>query len=250
VIARNFDYLELVQPYHIVRENRPAEGLRSFEFTVAPLAGAMDGVNEAGLCIVYDYAFTLDQPAEPAPSISMLVSGALQRCLTVAEAADYLATRSRWGGALLMMADGTGDIASLEISSTRCELRRPAAGQDYCLHTNRFQTAAMRSVEAPEDAVLDSHAPVAMRGKRLHESAERRAQRLEELMQKGGAFGLDKLNRVMADHGSEGKPSAYTPCVHSNYWNTTTCVQLLPRSRTLRIAFTRPCEARFHEFTL
>jgi hypothetical protein len=108
----------------------------------------------------------------------------------------------------------------------------------------------MRSVEAPEDAVLDSHAPVAMRGKRLHESAERRAQRLEELMQKGGAFGLDELNRVMADHGPEGKPSAYTPCVHSNYWNTTTCVQLLPRSRTLRIAFTRPCEARFHEFTL
>jgi hypothetical protein len=51
VIARNFDYLPLTQPFHIVREDRPARGLRSLEFTVAPLAGALDGVNEAGLCV-------------------------------------------------------------------------------------------------------------------------------------------------------------------------------------------------------
>ena len=76
VIARNFDYLSLAQPYQIVRESRPAGGLRSLEFTVAPLAGAVDGLNEAGLAIVYNYAFTLDRPAAPAPSISMVISGA------------------------------------------------------------------------------------------------------------------------------------------------------------------------------
>jgi len=79
VIVRNFDYLLLAQPYYIVRETRPARGFRSLEFTLAPLAGAVDGLNEAGLGIVYDYAFALDQPAAPAPSISMAISGALAR---------------------------------------------------------------------------------------------------------------------------------------------------------------------------
>src|SRR5262245_22184305 len=39
IIAKNFDYLPLVQPFYFLRESRPASGLRSIEFTVAPLVG-------------------------------------------------------------------------------------------------------------------------------------------------------------------------------------------------------------------
>ena len=247
VIARNFDYLPLAQPYYILRESRPAGGLRSLEFTLAPLAGAVDGLNEAGLAVVYDYAFALDQPAAPAPSISMGISGALARCRTVAEAVEYIAARPRWGAALLMLADATGDIASLEISSTRSFVRRPLAGEDCCFHSNRFQTAEMQCVQAPADAVLDHRAPVALRGSRLHESAERRDERLRELLAKHKKLGLDDLAALMADHGPDGRPSAFTPCVHSDYWNTTACAQLLPRSRRLRIAFDPACQARYQE---
>jgi hypothetical protein len=250
VIARNFDYLLLAQPYYVVRESRPAGGLRSLEFTLAPLAGAVDGLNEAGLAIVYDYAFALDQPAAPAPSISMAISGALARCRTVAEAAEYIVARPRWGAALLMLADGAGDIASLEISSTRSFLRRPLPGEDCCFHSNRFQTVEMQSVQAPADAVLDHRAPVALRGSRLHESAERRDERLRELLANRKKLGLDDLAALMADHGPDGQPSAFTPCVHSDYWNTTACAQLLPRCRRLRIAFDPACQARYHEFGL
>src|SRR5262245_56344511 len=51
MIARNFDYLPVVQPFYALRETRPPGGLRSLEFTTAPLAGAIDGLNEAGLVI-------------------------------------------------------------------------------------------------------------------------------------------------------------------------------------------------------
>ena len=43
IIARNFDYLPLVQPFYVLRESRPRDGFRSLEFTVAPLGGAVDG---------------------------------------------------------------------------------------------------------------------------------------------------------------------------------------------------------------
>jgi hypothetical protein len=248
VIARNFDYLPLAQPYYIVRETRPAHGLRSLEFTIAPLAGAVDGLNEAGLCVVYDYAFALDQPAAPAPSISMAISGALARCRTVAEAAEYFAMRPRWGAALLMLADAAGDIASLELSSTRSQLRRPQSGEDCCFHTNRFQTAEMQGVQTPPDAVLDHRAPAALRGSRVHESAERRDARFQQLLADRTPLGLEGLAALMADHGPDGQPCAFTPCVHSDYWNTTACAQWLPRSRRLRIAFDAACQARYQEF--
>lgn len=250
VIARNFDYLPITQPFHIVRENRPARGLRSLEFTVAPLAGALDGINEAGLGITYDYAFALDEPPAPAPSISMLISGTLARCKTVTEAADYIAGRPRWGAALLMLADAAADIASLEVSSTRCELLRPPLGKDFCFHSNRFRSQTMRVVEPPENAVLDDRAPRALRGQRLHESAARRDERLGQLLLERDRFSLGDLADLMADHGPDGKPSAYTPCVHSDYWNTMTCTQLLPRSRRLRIAVDRPCQAIYQEYSL
>jgi hypothetical protein len=46
IIARNFDYIPLVQPYYTLRESRPEGRLRSLEFTTPPLAGAIDGMNE------------------------------------------------------------------------------------------------------------------------------------------------------------------------------------------------------------
>src|SRR6185503_3075653 len=58
VIARNFDYVKDVQPLYTVRESRPKGGFRSLDFTMAPFAGTVDGVNERGLCITYDYAYT------------------------------------------------------------------------------------------------------------------------------------------------------------------------------------------------
>ena len=145
MVARNFDYLPLVQPYYVVRESRPQGKLRAFEFTIAPLAGAVDGINEAGLCIAYNYGFTTDGAGVRAAPISMVISEALECCRTVAEAADWISSRPRCGGGLLMLCDASGDIASLELSSTRSYLRRPAPGEDVLFHTNAFSSAHARS---------------------------------------------------------------------------------------------------------
>jgi hypothetical protein len=245
MVAHNFDYLPLVQPLYMVRESRPTGGLRAFEFTTAPLAGAVDGINEKGLCITYDYAFTTDIPSAPAAPISVAISEALGRCQTVTEAADWITQRPRWGGGLLMLSDASGDIASLELSSSCSHLRRPEEGAHVLYHSNAFFSDTMRLVQSPRDAVYTDLAPTALRGHRLHQSSELRDQRFKELLERGEILCVDKLATVMADHGSAGIPHDYSPCVHSKYWQTTACLQFFPKSRRMRVAYDTACQARF-----
>jgi hypothetical protein len=250
MLARNFDYLPLVQPFYVVRESRPQGKLRSFEFTTAPLAGAVDGMNEAGLCITYNYAFTLDEPVGPAAPISMTISETLEQCDTVEQAASRIMSKPRWGGGLLMLCDASGDIASLELSASRSNLRRPAPGEDLLYHTNAFFSDHMRAVQIPWDALYTDRAPTPLRGRRLHQSSERRDRRFAELLAQTEIFGVDDLGAVMSDHGPAGTAGDDTPCVHGSYWYTTASLQFLPRSRRMRVAYNTACQAQFAELEL
>lgn len=250
MVARNFDYLPLIQPLYLLRESCPQRRLRAIEFTSAPLAGAVDGMNEAGLCITYDYAFTTDTPSAPAAPISMVIAEALGGCQTVTEAADWISQRPRWGGGLLMLSDATGDIASLELSSTRSHLRRPEEGVDVLHHSNAFFNNTMQQVQMPRDAVYADSAPTALRGRRLHQSSESRDQRFKELLDHGELLDADKLAALMADHGPTHTPNADSPCVHSSYWQTTACLQFFPQTRRMRVAYDTACQARYVDFEI
>ena len=249
MIAHNFDYLPIIQPFYVLRDSRPAGGIRSLDFTVAPLCGTVDGVKERGLAIACDYAFVTD-PADPAPTISMAIADALATCATVAEAAERIAARPRWGGGLLMLADAGGDIASLELSNTRSHLRRPEPGVDVVVHTNRFSSPELREVEIPPDACFTDAAPTPLRGRRVHESAEQRDARFACLLAEPRPLTPDGLAALMADHGPDGQPGNGTPCRHSDYWHTSACIQLLPRSGRLRAAYAPACRAAYADFAL
>ncbi len=86
VIAKDFDYLPQIQLYYILRENKLQDGLSSLEFPIAPLVGAVEGFNEAGLCIAYNYALTKDEPSEPAAPISVLIAETIHQCWAVDDA--------------------------------------------------------------------------------------------------------------------------------------------------------------------
>lgn len=249
IIAKNFDYLPLVQPFYFLRESQPESGHRSLEFTVAPLVGTIDGINEKGLCICNNYAYATDSAA-PTATISMLIAEALERCATVAEAAEFIAAQPRWGSGLLMLADASGDMGSLEVSSTRSRLRRPGSGENVLAHTNQFRCPEMREIEVPTDAVFTCHAPASLRGTRLHESAETRDRRFVELIDSSMQFGPDELTALMSDHGPDGVPNDNSICVHSDYWNTTATMQLFPSRRSMRIDFTAACSAQLQELEL
>lgn len=249
VIARNFDYLPLIQPFYTVRDSRPFGRNRSLEFTVAPLAGAIDGVNEHGLVITYNYAFATDTP-QAAPPLSMLIAEALGTCRSVNEAAELLSSRPRWGAGMLMLADSGGDLASLELSHTRAGLRRPGPGEDLVFHSNQYSTDRLRQVEVADDAVYSDAAPTPLRGCSVLESSRRRDARFSDLLTASRPLDADDLALLLADHGETGKPDDGTLCMHGDYWTTTACLQWFPRSRRVRLSYSSACQADFVELTL
>ncbi|MDA1229885.1 MAG: carcinine hydrolase/isopenicillin-N N-acyltransferase family protein [Planctomycetota bacterium] len=68
IIAHNFDYLPLVQRFYCIRDERPEFGFRSLQFSLAPMAGLVDGINETGLAVTFNYAYATDKH-RPAPTI-------------------------------------------------------------------------------------------------------------------------------------------------------------------------------------
>jgi hypothetical protein len=250
IIARNFDYPPIVQPYFIMRESRPAGGYRSIDFTSAPLVGTVDGMNEHGLAITYNYAYAIDVSPRPAPPISVRIAEALAECRTVTEAAELVGGRTRAGGGILMLADASGDLGSLELSSTRCHLRRPAGDEDLIFHTNAYASAEMRGVQIADNAVFAAGAPAGLRGRRLHESSERRNARFRQLTDAAEVWGPQELQTLMADHGPDNRPGDFTPCTHGVVWSTTATLQMFPRLRQMRVSFASACTAEYSTYRI
>ena len=243
MVMHNFDYLPVVQSFFCVRRSEPAGKLRSVEFTVAPLVGAVDGINEAGLAITCNYAYVTDR-AEPAPTITMVISDVLAHARCVDEAVTRFERQRRVGGGLVMLADASGRIASLEVANSRIARRDPSEGRLF--HTNRLQCDPMRSIELHPDARYGKRSPSKLRGVAVHESADRRSEAIASLLPQSGAACLDDLHRILSDH-SHGD-SENSVCMHGDYWFTTACTQLIPTERKLRVSFSTACEADFSEF--
>jgi hypothetical protein len=248
ILAHNFDYLPMVQRFYCIRDERPTDGLRSLQFSMAPMAGAIDGINEAGLAVTFNYAYATDR-ARPAPTTSMRLSEVLARCKTVQEASRYLTHTSRWGSGLIMLADANGATASVELTPTTYFIRT-GSPRGIITHANRVCGEPTSAVQLSKDAVHGSRSPRALRGNRVHSSSEHRERALCEIEQHAAPLGPDALARQMANHGPAESPSRLTLCMHSDYWYTTACIQLLPDLRRLRVSYSTACQAQYTEFEI
>jgi hypothetical protein len=249
MIARNFDYLPLFQPFLTLRESRPRGGFRSLDFIAAPQPGTLDGVNEKGLVITINYAFVTD-PGTPNPVISMLVADTLACCSNVAEAIDRITSTPHWGAGILMLADSSGDLASVELSNTRAGVRRPAAGEDYLLFTNVCLCPETSAVQVSPAVVYSDEAPSPLRGGSVLQPHADRSRRFEELIRNHATLGPNELAAVMSDHGPAGMPDGTSPCVHTSYFNTTAALQWFPVTRSARVSFSSACAAQYVDIAL
>jgi hypothetical protein len=240
VLHKNFDYPEAIRPYYLIRGCAPDQGYSTLEMTVAPLAGSVDGVNERGLAVIYDYAFCTDRVLHAVP-LTIVLNEMLRTCTTVNEALDFLSKRPRAGGALLMIADATESAASVELSNSRMSVRRLERDQPALTHSNHYQIPELQEVEIPRDAVYSENNVKPLRGKRVHESSFARGARLEELFQK--SMSADDVWKRMSDHNG-GSGNENTVCRHGEYWETTCAIQIFPAKGLMRFAWGKPCETK------
>ena len=241
-VSRNLDQLNELVDYYVVRRNEPTGGYRYLSMTTAPTLGTVDGVNERGLAITYNYAFAVSR-STAGPPLSINIQEALERCATVREAVQLLLARPRLNGGLLMLVDATGDAASLELADTVGVAVRPTPGETALVHTNFFSAESLQREQVTVDAVYGDDAPRPLRGISVRESASRRLARMKSLLSGRRQLEPDEALSLLADHGGEGEGDPNTLCMHGPYWETTATVQMLPAERTLRVSLGHRCRA-------
>jgi len=249
IIAKNFDYPPASNAMHLTRRSRPQSAGRvgSLEVTKAPLTGSHDGMNEHGLAVAYNYGHFRGR-ARARVSVSVLVQELLETCRTVEEALAALRDRPRSGGALLMLADAGGDIASVEAAPDAISVRRG----DALIHANHAMTDEMAPRDLPRDALIPRWVwPVELRGRRVHESSERRQERAEGMLAELGAATGEELGQILADHGpAGGSGDDHTLCRHGPYYSTTCSVVMFPKRREMRVLVGSPCAGSFTDLSL
>lgn len=247
VVAKNFDYLNSLAPYNLTCLSEPRRGYRTLGCTMAPLPGMTDGMNEHGLTVTYNLAFSTDEPSCYAP-LSMALQEMLETCRNTEEAIKFI-TQAKQGGhdALLMIADAEGNMKTVEITSTHSAVREPIDGQ--IISTNHFHTKEMQQYEIPHDAVHSGKVPRGLLGLRIHESSEKRLERAQELLKGKAKINEDELTSILQDHGKDGTPSMLTICCHDEFYASTLRSMIFyPQKRAAKILYGNPCQNGYEEF--
>ncbi|HJZ54705.1 MAG TPA: C45 family peptidase [Gemmataceae bacterium] len=144
LFGRNFDWL----PTRGIAEHTliivyKGEGKQAFAaVTVAPIAGVISGMNDAGLSVTIN-EIILRQSKDHAPfnwkGVPLLLAfrRVLEECSTVAEAEKLLRSMERTTSCCLTVCDKNGGVV-FEITPANLEVRAPENGVTCC--TNHFRT--------------------------------------------------------------------------------------------------------------
>ena len=247
MVAKNFDYVNDFAPYHLTRETIPKERYKTLGCTMAPLPGMVDGMNEHGLTVTYNLAYTTERPKYFAP-LSMVLQEMLETCRSVDEAVKFLTYAKRGGhDALLMLADADGHMRTVEITSNHASTREMTDGQ--IINTNHYLTEEMQQLEIPHNAVYIGRVPKELIDVRVHESSEQRLKRAQELLKNDIGIDESTIIAILRDHGRDDKPSINTICRHGDYASTLRSVILYPNRRAMKVLYGNPCRNEYDELT-
>ena len=247
ILAKNFDYPPEYLAFHLTCLTKPTGGFQTLGCTMAPLSGMLEGVNEHGLAVTYNYTYTTDKPEHFVP-FSIVLQEMLETCKNSDEAVKFVTQAKRAGSALFTFADIEGDIKVVETSSNHASVREVV--DDQIVVTNHYDTPEMQKIEVLHTAVYSGKAPKALHGIRVHESSELRLKRAQELLKGKAKIDENKIAEVLRDHGRENKPSMMTICRHSEFASTLRSVIFHPNRKIMKVLYGNPCENEYVEFAL
>ena len=248
IVAKNFDYPNAYEFYHLTCRTNPTGRYRTLGCTMAPLPGMLDGMNEHGLTVTYNLANTTDKPKYFVP-LSIVLQEMLETCKDTEEAVKFMINAKRGGhDAILMLADAEGNVKTVEISPNHAATREMVG--DQIINPNHYLTAEMQQYEIPHNAVLYGKAiPKDRQGVRLHESSEQRLKRAQALLKTKAKIDENKIVTVLRDHGKDNKPSMLTICRHDKYSSTLRSMIFYPNRKTMKVLYGKPCQNEYVEFT-
>jgi len=244
-VIKNYDGPLEYQPFYVTQHCCPDEGLDNICVSIAGLAGCHDGMNRHGLVLSCNYASSTDLPKVMVPA-SILVQETLERCRTTEEAVGFLERSRRGSGALILVADADGELASVELSPNFSGVRAPENG--VVINTNHYRSPELKPYDIPRNAYYTNRNVRALRGLRIHESSELRYERAELSLSELEMVSPRDLVGIFGDHGEGGRGSDNTICRHGGYYWTTCSMMFLPASRRMLVTYGNPCSSTYTEF--
>jgi len=246
IVAKNFDYLNDLGPYQLTCETKPQEGYRTLGSKIGPQPGMLDGMNEHGLAVCYNLAYTTETPSCYAP-LSFALQEMLETCRNTEQAVEFI-TKAKQGGhdALLTIADSEGSMKTVELTPNHAAVREMSDNQ--IVNTNHFLTSQMQHYEIPHNAVYSGKVPKEMLGVIVHQSSEVRLKRAQELLKRKSKIDEGTIVKVLRDHGAENKPSMLTICRHAEFASTLRSVMFNLNEKTIKVVHGNPCQNEYAEF--
>ena len=138
IIAKNLDYINEIAPYYLTCHIKPDDRYQTLGSTLASFPGVTDGMNEHGLTVTHNSAYTIDKPKHFTP-ITIVLQEMLETCKNTDEAVKFLTHAKRAANSLLTLGDSDGNIKGVEISSNHCSVRDMKDNQ--MINTNHYHTA-------------------------------------------------------------------------------------------------------------
>lgn len=251
LLGRNYDFPNILQPFQLVRRERPTESGRFASLAVgqSALAGAHQGVNEAGLAVAANNARLRrgkDLRYGGVP-YEMILTELLETCATVRDAVEKLSRLPNRGNAgFFGLADESGDSAIVEFTASRSVVRRPGS-EGVMAQTNHFIT--MTEANMPPGTLWNVKG---MEGVTLEKtSGDRYDVARARLLEAAGDITVETLQSILRDHSANGGEGAdHTVCVHGRSGSTLASIVIDVRERAAWIADGKPCEAPFERFAL
>ncbi|MFO0617266.1 MAG: C45 family peptidase [Polyangiaceae bacterium] len=244
-IAYNHDFPPRFGRYNFARRNLPTDGYASICLAYPIMVGCLAGVNERGFAVTLNHAFSTDYEGRPGLLLTTLVQDALDRCATVADAIELFSRAPVTNGAILTIADATGERAAVELSCTASRVRRPTG--PLLVSFNKYRHPEMERYEVPPGAVSTGLVP----GIPLHESNIERARRWDELEASLPArFDDADIRAVMTDHRG-GRGDSNSICRHDDPLSETLWSAILDTgSRSMRVVFGHACDGPYRTFEI
>lgn len=249
IFGRNYDFPNVLQPFQVVREERPDNGYKNINFTQYSLTGCHMGLNEKGLAIGYNYGRSwkknpLDFKLKGVPA-TFIIQEALETCATTQEAIEFISNfTGRSNGFHCGLMDVSGDTCVIETTCTRYAIRRPEDG--ILAHTNHYQT------EQLIDANLPDYVRFKMDDLDIYplESPIRRYKREIELLKKyKGQITMETFKNILSDHDNR-EPDDFTVCTHGSAAGTLGSIIIIPKKREFWVTDNYPCSSQYEKFTL
>lgn len=248
LIGYNHDFPAFLRDHLMVRRSEPHQGYRSVQVTYPSMAGAICGLNEKGLAITLNHAFTTE-PANDGVPPTYLVQETLDHAANVGEAIKMFERTKFSCGSIATVVDRQGGMAAMEFSREKFRVRRGEKG--ILLTLNAYQTPSLRKIEIPQEAVFHPRKfPKFFHGLHIHQPNWERGARFHHLLTRAGSFGAGDLKKLLADHNDRPKGGFDSICRHHPTSDTIASVILCPKEGYIEAARGFSCRANFQRYSL